>query len=74
MNNNSQIDVQYRHFMVGEKPYCMWDFDIQKQALSFLDDINPNYFLHLAKINLVTTLLGIYGLRYYLTKASDRGK
>ena len=45
---NNFIDIQYNIFLVNENVYCLWDYDIRKKTLEFLDSLNPEYFEYLA--------------------------
>ncbi len=38
-------------FVVDVKPYCLWDREIWKKNIDFLDMIDPDYFNYLAEIN-----------------------
>jgi hypothetical protein len=42
------IDLQYRFFVVDERPFCLWDTDISRRTLQFLDSIDPSYYEYLA--------------------------
>lgn len=42
------FDAQYRLFLVGERPFCVWDSDINKTTLEFLDQIDTDYFTYIA--------------------------
>ena len=48
----SHLDLQYRFFVVGERPFCLWDFDIKPHVVMFLDSIDPSYFEYVADANL----------------------
>jgi hypothetical protein len=43
------IDFQYGFFLVGERVFCLWDQDIVKLNLDFLNGIEPTYFEYLAE-------------------------
>lgn len=45
------IDFQYGLFLVGERAFCLWDQDIKKLNLDFLNGIDPEYFEYLADTN-----------------------
>jgi len=45
------IDFQYGFFIVGERPFCLWDHDIKKINLQFLNSIDAGYFEYLADTN-----------------------
>jgi hypothetical protein len=38
-------------FAIDEVPYCVWDWDVSKQNLNFINSIDPGYFEHIAKIH-----------------------
>ena len=38
--------------MVDDKPFCLWDTDVQKITLEFLDSIDPSYFDYIADSHL----------------------
>ena len=42
-------DVEYRLFVVGERPYCVWDTAIQETTLHYLDSIDAGYFEYMAE-------------------------
>ena len=46
--SENELDIQYRLFVVGERPFCVWDTDIQSRALEFLDQVDASYFDYLA--------------------------
>ena len=41
--------LQFCKFVVNEKPFCVWDWDLQDRTISFLDGVDPEYFTYLAK-------------------------
>jgi hypothetical protein len=41
--------LQYCKFMVDEKPYCLWDWDLKERTISFLNGIDPDYFVYIAQ-------------------------
>lgn len=43
--------IQYSCFAVDETPYCLWDSDIQHHNHFFIQNIDPNYFKHVAQVN-----------------------
>jgi hypothetical protein len=43
--------IQYNKFAINETPYCIWDWDIRKLNLDFLETIDPHYFEHIANIH-----------------------
>lgn len=46
--NETELDVQYRFFVVGERPLCVWGTDIRSLALEFLENLDASYFEYLA--------------------------
>lgn len=45
------IDFQYGFILVGERVFCLWDENIKRRNLDFLNGIDPAYFEYLADIN-----------------------
>src|SRR5687767_11979647 len=45
------VDFQYALFLVDERAFCLWDQDIKKLNLDFLNGIDPEYFEYLADTN-----------------------
>jgi len=50
--DQSHVDLQYRFFMVGNRPFALWDFDIRARTLEFLNSIDPHYFEYVADAHL----------------------
>jgi hypothetical protein len=54
MNNfddtQQTIDIQYRFLKVGNKEFCVWDYDLMQQNQGFLESIDPKYFEYVANI------------------------
>jgi hypothetical protein len=50
------VDIQYRFFVVGDRPQCLWDMDISKRVLGFLDSIDPTFFEYSADAHLAAAL------------------
>ncbi len=46
------LDLQYRFFVVGKRPFCIWGTDISSLALEFLDGVDPTYFEYIADTHL----------------------
>ena len=44
----SGMPIQYCMFAVDETAYCLWDRDLQDRTISFLEDVDPEYFVYLA--------------------------
>jgi hypothetical protein len=47
----SEPELQHCMFVVDDKPYCLWDWELQERMLSFLDGIDPQYFTYLAEVH-----------------------
>lgn len=43
--------IYYVPFVVDNTPYCIWDWDIKRHNLEFINSIDPRYFEHVASIN-----------------------
>ncbi|WP_439643611.1 hypothetical protein [Gemmatimonas sp.] len=41
-------DIEWRSFVVDEKPYCMWGIDTTSQNIRFLDGVDASYFYYVA--------------------------
>jgi hypothetical protein len=50
------FDLQYRFFVVGNRPYCLWDTDIQQRNIEFLENISPEYYKFIADTNIEEAL------------------
>lgn len=44
--------MQYSKFAVNDKPYCVWEFDLKRKNLDFIEGIHPEYFRFTAENNL----------------------
>lgn len=44
------IDIQFGKLIVGERPQCYWDLDINTQVTTFLNNMDPNYFESMANV------------------------
>ena len=44
------LDLQYRFFVVGKRPLCLWDTNIGQKNLKFLNSIDPSYFEYLCHL------------------------
>lgn len=42
--------LHYCMLVVDETPYCVWDWDMQGRTVSFLEGVDPDYFVYLAEI------------------------
>ncbi len=38
-------------FVVGDEPFCVWDWDIRDRNLTLLNGVDPTYFVYLAKLH-----------------------
>ncbi|MBL8168751.1 MAG: hypothetical protein JNJ50_11385 [Acidobacteria bacterium] len=47
----NRMGLQYSKFAVDEKPYCLWDEDLNFQNQIFIQSIDPVYFEHVAQAN-----------------------
>jgi hypothetical protein len=52
MSPDNALDLQYSFFLVDERPFCLWDIDLKKRSLEFLDSLDPSYFEYVANTNL----------------------
>lgn len=43
--------IQFSRFLVYKEPYCVWEWDLKKRNLKFLEGIDPTYFEYIAKRN-----------------------
>jgi hypothetical protein len=50
MSENT-FDLQWCFFVVDQHSYCLWDTDIRKRTLKFLESVDPSYFEYLADSN-----------------------
>ena len=51
MSDEKVCEVQYCQFVVDKTPYCIWDKNLRKLNLDFLDSIDPKYFNYLADVH-----------------------
>lgn len=42
------LDLQYYCFVVDERPLCIWDIDLKKRSIDFLDSLDPEYYEFIA--------------------------
>ena len=47
MSNNPVLEAT--GFLVDEKPYCVWEWDLKKRNLDFISALNPAYFRFMAE-------------------------
>ena len=43
--------MQYSKFLVYDKSYCIWDWDLVQQNLDFIESMRPEYFVNVALHN-----------------------
>lgn len=43
--------IQFSRFLVYKEPYCVWEWDLKKRNLEFLEGIDPTYFEYIANRN-----------------------
>jgi hypothetical protein len=43
--------LQYNKFLVYDKPYCIWDWDLVQQNIDFIESMRPEYFDNVALHN-----------------------
>lgn len=48
MSTNNTLDLQYCYFVIDERPLCLWDIDLKKRTLEFLESLDPSYFEYVA--------------------------
>lgn len=46
--SENELDIQYRLFILGERPLCVWGTDIKSLTLEFLDNLDATYFEYIA--------------------------
>ena len=42
------LDLQYYCFVVDDRPLCIWDMDLNKRSIDFLDSLDPEYYEFIA--------------------------
>lgn len=42
-------EMKYSMFVVDETPYCLWDWELDKRNLDFLDQIDHEYFKYIVE-------------------------
>jgi hypothetical protein len=52
MSTDNALDLQYSFFLVDERPFCLWDIDLKRRSLEFLESLDPSYFEYVANVNL----------------------
>jgi hypothetical protein len=43
--------MRWSKFLVDERPYCMWGWDLPAENLRFLDGLDPKYFNHVSDLH-----------------------
>jgi hypothetical protein len=43
--------LQYSPFVVGDRPFCVWEWNLRQRNRDFLDSIDPNYFRYTAAVH-----------------------
>jgi hypothetical protein len=54
MNNDYERlpnGIQFARFAVGERPVCVWEWDLRERNLAFLEDLQPDYYSYVASQN-----------------------
>src|SRR5689334_10612965 len=41
--------MQFARFAIGDRPYCIWDWQLRERNLEFLDSVQPAHFGYLAR-------------------------
>src|SRR5690349_21028069 len=44
-------DIYYVPFVVNEKPFCVWEWDLPQRNLDFIGSLDAEYFEYVAKIS-----------------------
>ena len=44
--------LEYSKFVVGNKPCCIWEWDLKEKNLKFLDRVIPDYFEYIVNQNI----------------------
>jgi hypothetical protein len=52
MSTENSMHFQYSFFLVDERPFCLWDIDLKKRTLEFLDNLDPSYFEYVANLHI----------------------
>lgn len=50
----NDLNLQYQFFVVDERPLCLWDEDIKRKTLKFLESVDPSYFEYMMNVHLQT--------------------
>ncbi|HEX7409523.1 MAG TPA: hypothetical protein VF515_17985 [Candidatus Binatia bacterium] len=43
--------LQYSPFLVGERPFCVWEWNLRQRNRDFLDSFDPSYFQYTARVH-----------------------
>jgi hypothetical protein len=43
--------LQYSPFVVGDRPFCVWEWNLRQRNREFLDSVDPNYFRYAAAVH-----------------------
>jgi hypothetical protein len=43
--------IYYSKFAVGEKPYCVWEWNLPERNLEYLGRVDPTYFDYVGRVN-----------------------
>jgi hypothetical protein len=46
-----QDALEYRPFLVGSKPFCVWEWNLRQRNREFLDSFDPDYFYYTAAVH-----------------------
>jgi len=52
MSTDNTLDLRYNFFLVDERPFCVWDIDLKKRSIEFIESLDPSYFEYVANTNL----------------------
>jgi hypothetical protein len=52
MSIDNFLDFQYSLIIVDKRPYCVWDRDLKKRNLEFLEFLDPSYYDYIADTHL----------------------
>jgi hypothetical protein len=47
----STQQLQYVKFVIDETPHCLWDWNLKRHTLNFLDTVDPEYFGYIAEVH-----------------------
>jgi hypothetical protein len=52
MSTDNTLNLQYSFFLVDERPFCLWDIDLKKRNLEFLESLDPSYYEYMANLHI----------------------